>query len=76
MNKNTIGIATLITVILCFLFPGLGQLVSGRTLDGLKYFVIGLISLFLMIILIGFIWYPIIWILSMRDAYKNTEFYL
>lgn len=72
-TKKEVGIPTLIAVALSAMIPGLGQIVTGRYWRGLGIFLIFILSILTIIILIGFIIAPIVYILQLIDAYKNTE---
>lgn len=57
-----------IAAICSFFIPGLGQLVQGRILAALLFFVVAAISAGLMVLVIGYILYPIIWLWGIIDA--------
>ena len=63
----------LLAAILSFLFPGLGQLYLGLSKKGISFILAYIVSWILVIILIGFILAPIVWIWSLVDAIKSTE---
>lgn len=62
-----------IAVILSFFIPGLGQIYNGQIGKGILFMIIAFILAISMILLIGFILYPIFWIYNMYDAYKTAE---
>lgn len=62
-----------IAVILSFFIPGLGQIYNGQIGKGILFIIIGFILALSMIVLIGFLLYPIFWIYNMYDAYKTAE---
>lgn len=62
-----------IAAVLSFFYTGLGQIYNGQIGKGLIFFVVRLISDFLMFVLIGFITTPIIWIWGMIDAYREAQ---
>lgn len=62
-----------IAVILSFFIPGLGQIYNGQIGKGILFIIIGFILALSMIVLIGFVLYPIFWIYNMYDAYKTAE---
>lgn len=62
-----------IAVILSFFIPGLGQIYNGQIGKGILFIIIGFILALSMIVLIGFVLYPIFWIYNMYDAYKSAE---
>ncbi|MDQ0159938.1 hypothetical protein [Alkalibacillus salilacus] len=68
MQKNA-GLAA----VLSFLFSGLGQVYNGEIGKGVIFMVAYAISALLMIVIIGFITTPIIWIWGMIDAHKSAE---
>jgi len=66
--KNT-GLAT----ILSFFWAGAGQIYNGEIGKGIGMMVLQVINVFLMMVLIGFITYPAVWIWGMVDAKKTAE---
>lgn len=56
-----------------FLFAGLGQIYNGEFVKGFLFIVVQVINLFLMILVVGFITYPIVWAIGIYDAYKTAE---
>ncbi len=69
IDKKSSGIA----VVLSFFIPGLGQIYNGQIGKGILFIIIGFILALSLIILIGFVLYPIFWIYNMYDAYKTAE---
>ncbi|MDP2666042.1 MAG: hypothetical protein Q8P05_00895 [Candidatus Diapherotrites archaeon] len=67
MDKQTRNI---VAVIASFILPGLGHFTKGQFTKGILILIAGILSAFLMLLLIGFILYPIVWIYGMYDAYK------
>ena len=62
-----------IAAILSFFFTGLGQIYNGQIGKGIVLIVIQVINIVLMIILIGFLTYPLVWIYGMWDAYNTAK---
>ena len=62
-----------LAAILSFFYMGLGQIYNGQIGKGVAFIVMYTISAFLIIILIGFITTPTLWIYGMYDAYKSAE---
>lgn len=62
-----------LAAILSFFIAGLGQIYNGQIGKGVIFIVCYTISAFLMIVIIGFITTPILWIWGMVDAYKTAE---
>ena len=62
-----------ISLIASFFLPGLGQFINGDTNKGVAMIVAYFASFLLMLIIIGFITAPIIWIWSMVDAYQSAQ---
>jgi len=62
-----------LAAVLSFFWMGLGQIYNGQIGKGVLFIVAYSISLLLMIVLIGFITSPILWIWGMYDAYKCAE---
>jgi TM2 domain-containing membrane protein YozV len=56
-----------------FFFSGLGQIYNGDIAKGVFLIVIQVINLFLMVLCIGFLLYPVVWIYGIWDAYKTAE---
>jgi len=52
---------------------GLGQIYNGQIAKGIFFIVMYSISIAMMLILIGFIITPILFIYGMYDAYKSAE---
>ena len=69
MTEKNPGVAA----VLSFLVPGLGQIYNGQLLGGIGLFLLYGFSIALMIIVIGFITTPILWILGIIDAYKQAN---
>ncbi len=57
-----------LAAICSFFIPGLGQLVQGRIMAALLFFVAAAISVGLMVLLVGYILYPIVLIWCIIDA--------
>ena len=68
-EKKNSGLAA----VLSFLFVGLGQIYNGQIGKGILFIIIGVVLIFSMILLIGFILYPIFWILNIYDAYETAK---
>jgi TM2 domain-containing membrane protein YozV len=62
-----------IAAVLSFLFVGLGQIYNGEIGKGFLFIIIGVICLFSIIFLIGFILYPLFWIYNIYDAYNTAK---
>ncbi len=62
-----------IAAVLSFLFVGLGQIYNGEIGKGIMFLVIGVILVFTMLFLIGFILYPLFWIYNIYDAYNTAK---
>jgi len=62
-----------LAAILSFFYMGLGQIYNGQIAKGIFFIVAYSISIALMLILIGFITTPILFIYGMYDAYKSAE---
>ncbi|WP_354625456.1 hypothetical protein [Psychromonas sp. MME2] len=62
-----------LAAICSFFIPGLGQLVQGRLLAALIFFVGMLISWGLAVVLIGYLFVPIVYIWSIIDAAKYSH---
>ncbi len=62
-----------VAAVLSFVFVGLGQVYNGEIGKGIAFLIIGVILVFSMIFLIGFILYPIFWIYNIYDAYNTAK---
>ena len=62
-----------LAAVLSFFYMGLGQIYNGQIAKGILFIVVYSISILLMLILIGFITTPILFIYGMYDAYKSAE---
>lgn len=62
-----------IAAVLSFFITGLGQIYNGQILKGLVLMGIQIINGVLMVVIIGFITYPIVWIYGIYDGYKTAE---
>lgn len=62
-----------ISLLLSFVYPGLGHLYLGRVAKGLSLIGLEFISFVLMSYYIGIFLFPIIWIYAVIDAYKLTN---
>ena len=62
-----------IAAVLSFIFVGLGQIYNGQIGKGIMFIVVGVILVFTMLILIGFILYPLFWIYNIYDAYDTAK---
>jgi len=62
-----------LAAVLSFLFTGLGQIYNGQVGKAILFIVLGAISIGLMFVVIGFILYPIIWIIGIVDAYNTAK---
>jgi TM2 domain-containing membrane protein YozV len=67
-NKST-GIAAIAS----FVIPGLGQIYCGAIGRGIMIFIGAIIAACLIIVLIGFIIYPILWVWNIYDAYTMAK---
>ena len=62
-----------LAAVFSFFYSGLGQIYNGQFIKGILFIIIQSVNILLMYVLIGFITYPIVWIWSMVDAYRNAE---
>jgi len=62
-----------LAAVLSFLFTGLGQIYNGQIGKGISFLVLGIILAFTVLILIGFILYPVFWIYNIYDAYNSAK---
>ena len=57
-----------LAAICSFFIPGLGQLVQGRIMAAIIFFIAAIIAGALVILLVGYILYPIVWLWGIIDA--------
>lgn len=62
-----------VATILSFFFAGLGQIYNGEIGKGIVFIVLYGISIGLMLIVIGFITTPVLWIWGMVDANNSAK---
>ena len=62
-----------IAAVLSFFWTGLGQIYNGQIAKGIVFILVYALSWVLMIVIIGFITTPIIWIYGMYDAYSSAQ---
>ncbi len=62
-----------VAAILSFIFPGIGQLYIGQNNKGGYFIVIAAVSIVLMVLFIGFIFYALFWLWSILDAYSSAQ---
>ena len=62
-----------LAAVLSFLIPGLGQIYNGQIVKGLILVVVQAINVALMHVLIGFVFYPIVLVYAVFDAYGSAE---
>lgn len=62
-----------VAALLSFLIPGIGQLYCGETKKGVIFFVLGIVFALSMVVLVGYVLYPIFWLYNIYDAYKTAK---
>jgi len=62
-----------LAAILSFFYMGLGQIYNGQISKGIVFIIAYSLSWVLMILVIGFVTTPVMWIYGMYDAYKSAE---
>ena len=63
----------IVSVILSFVFPGLGQFYNGQSNKGIYFIIFAIVSIVLSIIIIGGLLYLLVWLWSIIDAYNSAE---
>ncbi len=63
----------ILSVILSFIFPGLGQFYNGHSTKGIYFIIFAVVSLILTAIIIGGLIYILVWLWSIIDAYNSAE---
>jgi len=62
-----------LAAVLSFFVPGLGQIYNGQIGKGIVMIVLGIVIAFSIILLIGFILYPIFWLWGIYDAFSTAK---
>ncbi|GAB3057754.1 hypothetical protein ACFOU0_03505 [Salinicoccus sesuvii] len=62
-----------IAAVLSALVNGLGQIYNGQILKGIIIILIQLINGALTVVLIGYVFLPIVWIYAVVDAYRSAD---
>jgi TM2 domain-containing membrane protein YozV len=65
--------STGIAVVASFFIPGLGQIYCGKILRGIGILIAAIIAACLIIVVIGLIIYPLLWIWNLYDAYTLAK---
>lgn len=62
-----------LAAVLSFFYMGLGQIYNGQIAKGIVFIIAYSISWLSMLVLIGFVTTPVLFIYGMYDAYKSAE---
>jgi TM2 domain-containing membrane protein YozV len=62
-----------LALIASFLVPGLGQLVNGEIGKGIVFLLAYLAAIVSVVLLIGFVLVPVLWVWAMVDAYRSAK---
>lgn len=62
-----------LAAVLSFFISGLGQIYNGQILKGIIILLIQGLNGLLTVILIGYIFLPIVWLFAIIDAYRSAE---
>jgi len=65
----------LVAAVLSFFWAGLGQIYNGQLAKGIGFMVLYAFSVLLIIVLIGILLAPIVWLIGMWDAYHTAQQY-
>lgn len=68
-SQKSAGVAA----VLSFFINGLGQIYNGQFFKGIMLIIIQAINGFLMTVLIGYIFFPIVWLYAVIDAYRSAN---
>lgn len=68
-NEKSAGLAA----VLSFFISGLGQIYNGQILKGIIILLIQGLNGLLTVILIGYVFLPIVWLFAIIDAYRSAE---
>ncbi len=69
MNQKSSGLAA----VLSFFITGLGQIYNGQIFKGIILMLIQLVNGALTVILIGYLFLPIVWLYGVINAYRAAE---
>jgi TM2 domain-containing membrane protein YozV len=64
-----------VAAILSFFYAGLGQIYNGQLLKGIGFMVVYALSIASILIVIGFILVPLVWVIGIYDAYHTAKSY-
>lgn len=64
----------MIALIMSFIFPGLGQLVQNKPFKAMFFMVSGIVSLCLCLVWIGFLLFPVVWLINMVDVALEADY--
>ena len=53
--------------------PGLGQLINGEIAKGVVFFVAYVVGIVAVVVVVGFVIVPVVWIWAMVDAYSSAK---
>lgn len=56
-----------------FLVPGLGQLINNEIAKGIVFFVAYVVGIVAVLVVLGFVIVPVVWIWAMVDAYSSAK---
>lgn len=62
-----------LAAVLSFFYMGLGQIYNGQIAKGILFIIAYTISWILVVLVIGLITTPILWVYGIWDAYKSAE---
>lgn len=62
-----------VSAVLSALINGLGQIYNGQILKGVIIMILQLINGALTVILIGYLFLPLVWLYAVIDAYRSAE---
>jgi TM2 domain-containing membrane protein YozV len=68
-HKKNPGVAA----VLSFFWAGLGQIYNGQIAKGVALMIVQVINVLLLFVLIGFITYPLVWLIGIVDAYGTAQ---
>ena len=62
-----------VAAVLSALFPGLGQLYNRQLEKGIVFVAAGMVAALSMIVVVGIVLYPAVWLYAIYDAYRVAE---
>ncbi|WP_338749260.1 hypothetical protein [Bacillus sp. FJAT-52991] len=62
-----------VAAVLSFFWAGLGQIYNGQIVKGILLMLWQALNVALMVVLIGYLIYPVVWLFGIVDAYRTAN---